>query len=261
MSDVTTDHPAATPPRRRRGPRALLVVLGIVVVLAVLVVVAEFVLRGVVDRLIGEQVEQSLPAGTTGTVEAHAEGVVIPQLIAGTLDDVEISSRKITVQGIPLAADVTVRDVPIDGKGSVHDVDGTVTLASGSVKDLAKYSPLFERLTLVDGGVELAGDANVLGYKIGYAARGTVAAQSSGAGITITPKSIRITNSALGVNVDDIPGVVGNPVRVCTARFLPEQLRVRDLTVTRAHATVRVTADELPLSEQGLQTTGRCPAS
>ncbi len=247
-----------TPKRRRHGRTLTIVVIGIVVVLAALVVIAEFVLRGVVDRMIAQQVEQSLPAGTEGTVDAHAKGVLIPQLIGGSLDEVEISSKEITVDGVPLAADVTAHDVPIDGAGAVHDVDGTVTLAASSVKDLSKYSPLFDRMSLVDGGVQLSGKTAVLGYDISYEARGSVVAQSDGKGITITPKTVRITNSALDLKVDDIPGVTNTPVSVCTAQFLPEALRVRSLDVTAAHATVRVTADELPLSEQGLQTTGTC---
>ncbi|MBO9051947.1 LmeA family phospholipid-binding protein [Curtobacterium flaccumfaciens] len=249
--------PAATerPTTRRRWPVVLLVVL---VVLAALVVVAEFVLRGVVDRIIAQQVEQSLPDGTTGQVDAHAEGIVIPQLISGTLDRVEISSAKLTVDGIPLAADVTAQDVPVDGKGDVRDVDGTVTLASSSVKDLAKYSPLFDRLNLVDGGVELTGSSSVLGYDITYAAKGAVVAQDDGRGISITPESVRITNSDLGLKVDSIPGVTGVPVQVCTAQFLPEALRVRSLDVSRSDATVRITADALPLNEDGLRTVGSC---
>lgn len=244
-----------TPRTRRRWP---VVLVAVVLVLAALVVVAEFVLRGVVDRMIAQQVEQSLPDGATGTVEAHANGVVIPQLIRGSLDDVEISSEKLTVDGIPLAADVTAHDVPIDGKGDVHDVDGNVTLAASSVKDLAKYSPLFDRLSLADGGVELSGKTAVLGYDITYAAKGAVVAQEDGTGITITPKTVRITNSALGLKVDSIPGVTNVPVEVCTARFLPSQLRVRSLDITSSEASVRVTADSLPLNEQGLQTVGTC---
>ena len=248
---------AATVPtrKRRRWPVVLIVV---VVVLAVLVVVAEFVLRGVVDRMIAQQVEQSLPDGATGQVEAHANGIVIPQLVAGSLDDVEISSEKLTIDGVPLAADVTAHDVPIDGKGDVRDVDGHVTLASSSVKDLAKYSPLFDRLSLADGGVELSGKTAVLGYDITYAAKGAVVAQDDGKGITITPKTVRITNSALGLKVDSIPGVTNVPVEVCTAQFLPSQLRVRSLDISSSEASVRVTADSLPLNEQGLQTVGTC---
>ncbi|MGN7189772.1 MULTISPECIES: LmeA family phospholipid-binding protein [unclassified Curtobacterium] len=241
--------------RRRRWPIVLVVVL---LVLAALVVVAEFVLRGVVDRVIADQVEQSLPEGATGEVTAHAEGVVLPQLVTGTLDRVDIRSDRLTVDGVPLAADVTVHDVPVDGKGDVRDVDGTVTLASSSVKDLAKYSPLFDRLTLVDGGVELSGSTAVLGYDITYAATGDVAAERDGRGVTITPKGVRITNSDLGLKVNSIPGVTDVPVQVCTAQFLPEQLRVRALDVTARQATVRVTADRLPLTEQGLRTVGSC---
>ncbi|GAA3336094.1 DUF2993 domain-containing protein [Curtobacterium albidum] len=241
--------------KRRRWPIVLVVLL---VVLAALAVVAEFVLRGVVDRTIADQVEQALPDGTTGEVTAHAEGIVLPQLIAGTLERVDISSDRITVDGVPLAADVTVHDVPVDGKGDVRDVDGHVTLAASSVKDLAKYSPLFDRLRLVDGGVELSGSTAVLGYDISYAATGDVVAQSDGRGVTITPQTVRITNSALGLKVDSIPGVTDVPVTVCTAQFLPEQLRVRSLDITGSDATVRVTADRLPLTEQGLQTVGTC---
>lgn len=241
--------------KRRRWPVVFIVV---VVVLAALVVVAEFVLRGVVDRMIAQQVEQSLPDGATGRVEAHADGIVIPQLISGSLDDVEISSRKLTIDGVPLAADVTAHDVPIDGKGDVRDVDGHVTLASSSVKDLAKYSPLFDRLSLADGGVELSGKTAVLGYDITYAARGAVVAQDDGKGITITPRTVRITNSALGLKVDSIPGVTNVPVQVCTAQFLPSQLRVRSLDISSSEASVRVTADSLPLNERGLQTVGSC---
>lgn len=244
-----------TPRKRRRWPVVLIVV---VVVLAALVVIAEFVLRGVVDRIIAQQVEQSLPSGATGEVEAHANGIVIPQLIGGKLDDVEISSQKLTIDGIPLAADVTAHDVPIDGKGDVRDVDGHVTLAAGSVKELSKYSPLFDRLSLVDGGVELSGKTAVLGYDITYAAKGDVVAQDDGTGITITPKTVRITNSALGLKVDSIPGVTNVPVQVCTAQFLPSQLRVRSLDITASDASVRVTADSLPLNEAGLQTVGKC---
>lgn len=247
---------ATAPSRKRRRWPVVLVVL--VLVLAALVVVAEFVLRGVVDRIIADQVEQSLPEGATGEVTAHAEGIVIPQLLAGTLDRVDITSDRLTVDGVPLAADVTARDVPVDGKGDVHDVDGHVTLAATSVKDLAKYSPLFERLRLVDDGVELSGSTAVLGYDISYAATGDVVAQQDGRGVTITPQSVRITNSALGLRVDSIPGVTGVPVQVCTAQFLPEQLRVRSVDVTAEQATVRVTADALPLTEQGLRTVGSC---
>jgi hypothetical protein len=234
------------PKQRHRGRTTAIVLVSVLVVLAVLVVVAEFVLRGVVDRQVAQQVEQSLPDGTTGSVDAHAKGVIIPQLLGGSLDDVDIHSKRITV------------DVPLDGAGAVHDVDGTVTLASSSIKDLAKYSPLFDRMSLVDGGVQLSGKTAVLGYQISYLARGSVVAQHSGRGITITPKTVRITNSSLDLDVGAIPGVTNTPVPVCTARFLPQDLRVRSLDVTKQQATVRIVADELPLSERGLQTTGRC---
>ncbi|MCU0153865.1 hypothetical protein N8H10_13895 [Curtobacterium flaccumfaciens pv. poinsettiae] len=47
-------------------------------------------------------------------------------------------------------------------------------------------------------------------------------------------------------------------MQVCTAQFLPEALRVRSLDVSKSDATVRITADALPLTEDGLRTVGSC---
>jgi hypothetical protein len=248
-------------PRRRRsraGRIALFVVLGIVVLLIVLVVVAEFVLRQVVNREVAAKVEASLPAGTTGHVEAHAHGLIIPQLLAGSLDDVDLTSPKLTVQGIPLGVNVTAHGIPLSGEGTVNAVEGSVSLAGSSVHSLAKFNALFGKLSLRNGGVTLAGSTSVLGFTIDYAAEGTVAAQSSGTGITITPQKVSVTNSALGFDLNNIPGVTKTPVSVCTSQFLPASVRVRSLDITSAKATVRVTASNLPLSQSALKKTGTC---
>ena len=64
----------------------------LVVVLAGLVVVAEFVLRGVVDRIIAQQVEQSLPDGTTGQVDAPS--------LSGATGSAEAPARAVMRSGM-----------------------------------------------------------------------------------------------------------------------------------------------------------------
>jgi hypothetical protein len=257
MADALAPEPQPTR-RRRAGRIALFVVLGVVVLLVVLVVVAEFVLRGVVNRVIEQQVDKSLPAGTTGQVHATAHGLIIPQLISGDLSDVDLESNKLTVQGIPLGVHATAKDIPISGSGSVGSVDGTVTLAAGAVKDLAKYNAIFDRLSLRDGGVALTGTTSVLGFDVDYSAEGTIAAQSSGKGVTIMPKKVSITGGSGAFSVSKIPGVTDTPVNVCTAGFMPKALLIKSLDITKARASVRVTADALPLSASALQETGSC---
>jgi hypothetical protein len=253
---LSSDRP---PERRGRAGRIVLfAVLGVVVLLIVLVVVAEFVLRRVVDDQIASKVESSLPSGTSGQVDAVAHGLIIPQLLTGSLDDVDLSSKKLTVDGIPLGVDVTAHGVPISGSGSIGSVNGQVTIAASAVHDLSKYNALFGKMSLRNGGVALSGSTSLLGFEIDYEATGKVAAQTSGKGITITPQKVSVTNSALGVDVNRIPGVSNTPVSVCTAQFLPEALRVRSLDIDSSSATVRVTASDLPMSESGLRQTGSC---
>ncbi|MFZ7088577.1 hypothetical protein [Curtobacterium sp. RRHDQ10] len=251
---------AETPTRRHRGRTALIWAVSVVVVLAVLVVVAEFVLRGVVDRMIAEQVEQALPEGTTGQVDAHADGVVIPQLLSGNLDDVALSAKRITVRGIPLAVRATVHDVPVDGQGSTGAIDGRVTLAASAVDDLGVLDQVSGDITLRNGGIAYRGSTKIVGYQIDYRVLADLAAASNGQGIVVTPQKVSVTNTALGIDIGgEVPGVSGRPLTVCTAKYLPADLRLRSIDVTAADASVRVTAPRLPLSEQGLRATGSCP--
>jgi hypothetical protein len=256
MSAATSE---ATPRRKHPGRTALIWVVSVVVVLAVLVVVAEFVLRGVVDRMIAEQVEKALPKGTTGQVHAHADGVVIPQLLAGDLDDVTITSRRITVQGIPLAVRATAHDVPVDGQGSTGAVDGRVTLAGSAIKDLGVLDQVAGDIALRKGGIAYSGSTKFLGYQIDYRVLADLAAASNGKGITVTPQKVSVTNDQLGIDIGGaVPGLSGRAVDVCTAKYLPAALRLRTIDITGSDASVRVTAAHLPLSEEGLRTTGSC---
>jgi hypothetical protein len=258
MSAATPEQPART---KHTGRTALVWVVAVVVVLAVLVVIAEFVLRGVVDRMVAEQVEKALPEGTTGQVEAHADGVVIPQLLSGSLDDVTITSKRITVQGIPLAVHARVRDVPIDGQGSTGAIAGRVTLAGSAIKDLGVLDQVAGDISLRQGGIAYSGSTKFLGYAIDYRVLADLAAASNGQGITVTPQKVSVTNSQLGIDIGgNIPGVSGKAIGVCTAKYLPEALRLRSIDITKSDAAVRVTAAHLPLSEDGLRKTGTCPS-
>lgn len=249
------------PQTRRRskvGRVLLIVVLAIAVLLVALVVVAEFVLRSVVDRAIAQQIDNALPTGTTGTVHARAHGLIIPQLIAGSLDDVDVTSDKLTVDGIPLQVQATAHGLPVSGHGTIGSVDGTVSLAAGAVHDLARFNPLFADMSLHDGSVGITGSTTVVGVRLDYAARGTVAAQPSGAGVTITPRTVTITNNAFGLDINSIPGVTNTPISVCTARFLPASMRIAAVRITSARAAVRVHAAHVPLDPAELRKTGSC---
>ncbi|WIB66190.1 hypothetical protein DEI93_09290 [Curtobacterium sp. MCBD17_035] len=244
---------------RRRGRRVVVVLVVLVLVLAVLAVVAELVLRHVVDRTIADRIESSLPSGTAGHVVADAHGVVIPQLVAGRLDDVDVTTHDLTVRGVPLALDATVHDVPVRGTGRTGRADGTVRLTASAVRQAGVLDQVAGDVRLRDGGVAYAGRTRFLGTDIRYQVTAAVAAAASGRGVTITPHQVRVTNSALGIDVGGrIPGVSGTPVDVCTARYLPAALRLRSIAITASAATIRIDAAHVPLSDDALRTTGSC---
>ncbi|WP_066519493.1 LmeA family phospholipid-binding protein [Curtobacterium ammoniigenes] len=244
--------------RSKLGRVLLIVVLAVVVLIVAFVVVAEFVLRSVVDRSIAQHIDSALPAGTTGSVQARAQGLIIPQLIAGSLDDVQVTSDRLSVQGVPLAVSATAHGLPVSGHGSIGSVDGSVTLAAGAVHDLARFNPLFADMSLHNGAVGITGSTNVIGVQIDYAATGTVAAQSDGKGVTITPKTVTITNSTVGLDINSIPGVSNTPIPVCTAQFLPASMRIASVRITAAQAEVRIRASGVPLDPVALRRTGSC---
>jgi hypothetical protein len=235
------------------------VLVVLVVVLAVVAVVAEVVLRGVVDRTVADRIESSLPAGTTGTVTAHAHGIVIPQLIAGSLDDVDVSAPDLTVRGVPLRVTATVHAVPVDGTGSTGPASGTVRLTAAAVRQAGVLDRVAGDIRLRDGGIGYSGRTRFLGTAIDYRVVASVAAARDGEGLTITPHRVQITNSALGIDVGGrIPGVTGRAVPVCTAASLPAVLRVRAVRITTAAATVRIAAAHVPLADDALSRVGSC---
>ena len=196
-------------PARRRGRARRSSCSSSCVVLAVLVVRRRVVLRGVVDRPSRQQVEQSLPDGTTVAVEAHAEGSSSRSSSHGSLDHVDDLVGGLTVDGIPLAADVDVQDVPMDGKGDVRDVDGTVTLGvverqgPGEVQPAVRPADPGSRRRASNYAAQLR---RARLTTCTDAATATPVAQDDGRGITITPKTAAHHRTrALGLEVDPIP--------------------------------------------------------
>lgn len=106
---------AVEQPTRRRG-RAFIVLGVILLVLAALAVVAELVARQMVPDIIRSTVVERLELPADHPVDVEVDGILIPQLIAGTLADVRIASDDVTIgafsgdvtahgEGIPIRAD------------------------------------------------------------------------------------------------------------------------------------------------------------
>lgn len=95
-------------PTRRRGRRWVVVLLVLVVVLTAGVVGAEYLVRGQVDAA----VRSALP-GLSSDARIATQGIVIRQLVGGSLDSLTVDSEslKITTKG---GGTVTLSDVDVD---------------------------------------------------------------------------------------------------------------------------------------------------
>lgn len=176
---------AVAKPPRRRG-RGILVLLGILVVVAVLAVVAELVARQLVPDMVRAAVVEQLELPADHPVDVEVDGILVPQLIAGTLADVRIASEDVTVgafsgdvtahgQGIPLRADraadggtAEVRMTVEQLRSLLATIDGfpaeTIELAAPNVRASTEVELLGVAIPLgvvlepraVDGGLVLA---------------------------------------------------------------------------------------------------------
>ena len=93
-----------TATRRARWPWVLLIIVAVV---AVLVVAAEIIARAVLPSVVRGIVIEQLDLPADQQIDVAASGILLPQLIGGRLDELHLSSEKVTIGGITGSADVT----------------------------------------------------------------------------------------------------------------------------------------------------------
>ncbi|WP_219927651.1 LmeA family phospholipid-binding protein, partial [Microbacterium sp. HMWF026] len=91
-------------PRRRTGRVVVLVVL--VVLLIAAVVAAEFIARSVVTSTVRSLVVKNVGLPADQDVDVQLAGLVLPQVIAGRLDEVAVASDDVALG--PITGDVRV---------------------------------------------------------------------------------------------------------------------------------------------------------
>ncbi|MGX5696568.1 LmeA family phospholipid-binding protein [Agromyces soli] len=242
----------------RSTGRVLLVVLGIVVVLGLLLVVADLIARNIAQQRVAAEIEQQLPDGVEGAVDVRIGGFsVIAQYLSGRMDEVALSAPELDVDGSPVAVDVVMHGVPVDLDQPVGRVAATLAIDEGSLNRLVEGEGIGE-LTLGDGTVGYEGSAQVLGLTVDYSA--TATAEAAGDRVLLTPVDVAV--GALGGSLD-VSGLVSRllgdePVEICTAKYLPEGVRLEGIRVEPGEATVHLGAEQLVLDESTFAAKGSC---
>lgn len=255
--------PGAREPRpKRRGLRALVIVLVVVVVLGVAAVVADGIARGIAQQQVAAQIQQKLPERVQGDVDVRIGGFsVIAQYLSGRMDEVELSAPELEVRGAPVAVDVTLHGVPVDLAEPVGRLSARVTIGQEALNTLIAESgsaAAVGTVELGDGTVGYAGQAELLGLAVDYTA--SARPEAAGDEVLLTPVDVSV--GALGGSID-VSGLVERllgqePIAVCVAQYLPDGLRAERIQVEPGTATAWLGAERFTLDGASLSATGSC---
>ncbi|MDQ0574787.1 LmeA family phospholipid-binding protein [Agromyces albus] len=255
--------PAAAPAARRRRPRrragcGIAIVVFLIVVVALLVV-ADVITRNITEQRTREQIQASLPAGVEGEVDVSIGGFsMIAQLLAGTIDHVELSAPQLLVEGVPLDVDVVAEGVPIDLAAPVAKVDATIEIGQDAVNRLVTVPGVDGGLTFGEGTIGYEGTTDLLGVTVDY----SVAAKPTAAGdsVLLEPVDVTVGTGGAAIDVSElVTRLVGDdPLDVCVAQYLPEGVDVSSITVAPGTAHIELDAQRITLDRASLEQTGRC---
>jgi hypothetical protein len=260
---------ASAPPRRRRWLIGILVTVVVLVVLVVLAVVgwfvAESVLRQVAADRIRTVVVDSLGANPDEVQVEVGGGAIVPQLLGGSLDEVDIDLESMTVGAVTGAATVRAEGIPLAEGGTIERVVATVTLPGSSVAELAAIATGLpaDAISVGDSTVSVRTefDAFVTTVSIGV----ELALSALDGDIALEPVGVTLGDTA--ITAQELQGIplIGSAASdllqtriICVANTLPASLTLTDLTVAGGEMRVTLRGNAVPTEQEALAVTGSC---
>lgn len=244
--------------RRRRWPWVVLIV---VVVLAAAVVAAEFVARAVLPGVVRSIVIEQLDLPADQQLDVETEGILLPQLLAGRLDTLRLSTDAVTLQGITGAADVTATGVPLRG-GDLDGADGTIRIDQEQFTALLADSELpVDTVEFAAPNATLGGSFDVLGTAVPVSVTLTPGAVEGDLELTPVAASIGgvdIDLDSVGSSLGSLGDGITQPRRVCIADQLPAGLTLTGVEIVDDQAVIDIDVDGAIVTDEALQEKGSC---
>jgi len=243
---------------RRRWPWVLLVV---VVVVAALAVAAELLARSILPGVVRSAVIEQLQLPQDQQLDVEADGILLPQLIAGRLDGLHLSTDEVTVQGVTGAVDVFATGVPLRG-GDLTGATGVVRIDESQFATLLGATDLpIESVSFAAPDATVAGSVTVLGTAVPLSLTVTpgiadgdlelVPQRITVGGVDVEAAQVRATLGALGETITQTQ-------RICIADQLPAGLTLTGLAIEGTEAVIGVDVAGAIVSDQSLLEKGSC---
>ncbi|MFT3798543.1 LmeA family phospholipid-binding protein [Microbacterium sp.] len=258
------------PASRRRSRWPWIVALVVVAALAACAwVVGEYIARGIVERTIREQLIENLNLPADQQIDVDVPGAILPQLIAGSLGQVTVSSDDVPLggadSGAALAADVriVVDDVPIRGGVDWSSATGTITIDEAQLNTLLGTIDGFPIDTVTldppDVGISMELQLWALTVPVGVDLTPTV----DNGELVLTPQTLRVAGAEVEASalVDQFGAIATTVIRdwhVCIAQYYPAGVTLTGVEVTRDGLTATVEIDSAILRDAAAQATGTC---
>lgn len=247
-----------TETHRARWPWVLLIV---VVVLAALAVAGELLARSIVPGVVRDIVIEQLELPADQQLEVQADGILLPQLLGGRLDQLHLSTHSVTIGGITGAADVTATGVPLRG-GELTAAEGTVRIDDSQFSALVAASDLpIDEITFAEPDVTASARFTVFGLPVPVAL--TVTPGADAGELLLTPVKVQVAGITLNAaqvaeQFGDAASELAQPQRICIADQLPAGLTMTGLAIDGATAVIDIDVDGAIVTDEALQQNGVC---
>lgn len=253
---------AAEPAPRKRG-RGFLVLAAILLVVAVLAVVAELVARQVVPGMVRDAVVEQLQLPADHPVDVEVDGILVPQLIAGTLADVRIASDDVSVGAF--SGDVTAHGEGIPIRGDRAAVGGTaeVRMTTEQLRSLLSTIDGFpaETIELEAPNVTASTEVELLGATIPLAL--VLAPDAAEGQLVLAP--VEGTVAQATVTAEQLRQQFGGLLEpllqdrsVCVASSLPAALTLVSIEVVDDELVAGFDIDGGIIDDPAMQANGTC---
>lgn len=262
MTDPARAAVAASPRRRRRAWPWLISLLIVAILLAWAAVAAEWLARGAVEGGIRTLVVTELGVPES-QIDVDVDGIVIPQLISGTLDDVTLSSPEFTRGALSGDVTVSITDMPIRADAPAGSGTATVRLDEGQLRALLATVEDFpaDAAGIAAPEVTLETELSVLGAAIPVGVGLLPAA--AGGDLTLTPQSFTVGGSRLDADglraqFGGLTDTVLRSWNVCVAQYLPAALSLNSVAVDGAEVVAVFDIDGAVVVDSVLRQNGTC---
>ncbi|GAA3767585.1 hypothetical protein GCM10022240_19960 [Microbacterium kribbense] len=267
MAPAAQAAPAAPPRRRHRGRTAVISIGIVLVVLAGLGIAGWFggnawARTQVIDTVM-QQTRQALGLPAGHKVQVAVDDPVLPQLIGGTLTELNITVPDAPIGGATGTVTVHATGVPIRGDAAVSAATATVRLSPDAITTLVGDIGRTVPGSLHIAGGDIAVSLDPSQFLSGVSFTLTLHPSVHSGALVLTPTGFEVGGAQMSADIirarfGSLAAGILAPRTVCVADRFPKGMTLTAITLDKDAVTATFAVDPHLLTEPALQRPGTC---